>query len=442
MTQSQEPPPAPVKPKRPNEIDPNELAQSSKRLKFDDSENSNVSSETENNEEPNETLKTSNDIFDQLQPADLDAIDKATDVALYNKRVLEKFSKLNEPLIKLDRQMNLYKPPLKNAKGNELINVRRKKYKGKFYTNITYTGLNQKFLIGTGHRCFKFSAMTPFARTRFCDELPFGLFRNRFNDPNSEDYKEPKYKLKLMNSALSFQLTNERLTESQFTNEAMDEWLDWAEQVDRIVFEQVFKNIEKLYPAIYTQIKNKLEKDEKETTSENIRKSLSERWRGIVNVDSKSTQTRYVNFALRLFRFASQTEIQLLEQSDFECISKNEEITKALKKTLTQIPDGSDDPIPRWENELDVYRCLSNQERKQNPEGGLFIKMTYDEIKDTFAGKNCIVSVAMEFSLGTNDNVITLKHEPIGILYLGNVNLFDTKPELANINDICFDSIS
>ncbi len=350
-------------------------------------------------------------------------------------------STLNKPIEMLNEQMNLYMPPLKDEHGNDLISVNLAVKGNQRYVNVRYTGKPQKFLVGTGQRLYKFAAMSPFARTRYVDPLPYGSFKNRWNDPNSETYRQSKFKISQMASSLQFQLTNERLSEDELENKEANPWLAWNQQVDSMVFEQVLKNLNKFFPSIHSQIQKNLDKVGMEMTRENVRRELLSVWKGLVETDPKTKQIQYMQFSQKLFRFASDQEQAKLSCEEFQCRSGDPELTQLLKNSLVQIPANETKPQPRWENDLKLYRCLSNEERLSNPEGSPFVRMTYEEERDLFSDKNSIVSVAYEFSLGCNDTKITLRHDPIGIIWLGKLDLFERAPVLANPSAIRFDCI-
>lgn len=378
--------------------------------------------------------------FDAETLEKIDAIVEHHKTHVYQPEVLTQTQEMNQPLVAMNAESNLYQPALHGPAGNPLIDVEHKMFKGKRYVNVKYHGLSQKHLIGQGRQCYKMSVMTPFGKTRYCDALPYGSARNRFNDPESEFYRPPlsRRKPRLLDSTLSFQLTNERIDESEITNTEMDRFFDWMENCESMIFNQVAAKLDQLFPSIANQIKSAIEKEGDVVTKDKIRAKLSVAWKGIVRNDPKASHIRLMQLQPRLFRFATPEEQKLLASSDFESESKDDEITKLLKGSLTK-PEGDDEkPMPKWDNDLSVFRCKTNAEQDQNPNGGPFEKMTYDEIRTKFAGQNAVVSVTLELSLASNDTKITLKHEPIGVLYLASASKFAVAPTLTNPSAIRF----
>lgn len=360
-------------------------------------------------------------------------------------------AKLNEPIQELNKQMNLYMPPIRNNAGTSLIAVKVAVSKGNRYVNVKYNGLPQKYLLGTGKRLFKFSLMSPFGRVRYVDPLPFGSVRNRWNDPQSQSYRVSKFTKALIDSQLQYQLTNERLTEDELDNAEMNAFFDYVQDVEEDIFDKLLCNLDKFFPAIHGQIKKELDEEnekrkkdglkEIELTKETLRPVLRSRWKGIVQRDSDNASIRYIQFAPRLFRAAKDEELDLLKSSNFQCRSKEDEITELLKISL-KVPLGDTKTVcPRVDNDLNMFRCLSNKERELNPEGSPFVHMSFNEEKELFAEKSSITSVAFEISLGTNDTKISLRHDHMGLLWLSDLRLFEKAPELTGASKIRFNCL-
>lgn len=337
---------------------------------------------------------------------------------------------ISYPLMQMNDQMHLYKPELVNEEGKSLVVVSKK---GK-YINVEYKGMPQKFPFGFDKPMYKMTLMTPFALTRYVDPLPFGSVRNRFNDPTSTYFKQSKIVRELIKSQLGFQLTNDRITTSELQNTEMNHWFTWLDTLEGIIFEQVLKNINNLDSNIYDKIKRTLDKAGQDTTNENMRRVFRDQhWKGIKEMDAKNDLLQVVGFNPQVFNIATDVQKQLLAASDYKCLSGNPEITAMLKESLHS-------DWPRWENDFNMYRVLSKAEREANPDL-LFAKMSYDEVIRDFAGKSTVVSVVFQLSITIHQEVVRLKHEPIGFIYYGSSRLFEAPMQLNNVAAIQFDCV-
>lgn len=98
-------------------------------------------------------------------------------------------------------------------------------------------------------------------------------------------------------------------------------------------------------------------------------------------------------------------------------------------------------PIPRWENELHIYRILSPAERKENPNSNPFVLMTVDEqIRLMGCKKKSIVSVAYRVSLTARErSKIKVQYDPLAIVWYGWAEFFTQQQTMNNAADIQFD---
>jgi hypothetical protein len=355
-------------------------------------------------------------------------------------------SSVNAPLYKLDEQMHLIRTPVKDERGNSLLSIKITAKGINRYINIKYAGPPQLLLVGNNSTCYGFTKMTPFAVARYCDPLPMGSMMNMFNDKNSPKYvPNPKFPVKLKTAKFSFQLCNERFQGSEATNVEYDNFLDEMVSIENELFEQSLLQLSKQFPAQYAYITEQVEShqdpSQREMTKANIRSVFSTMFGRGVAAGKDAPNSRYIPFSQPLLRIAKQSEIEQLQNPDFKCQSGNQQITDYLKQQLTYTDEDMSKPIPRWENELKIYRILSPAERKENPDSNPFVLMTVDEqIRLMGCKKKSIVSVAYRVSLTARErSKIKVQYDPLAIVWYGWAEFFTQQQTMNNAQDIQFD---
>lgn len=269
---------------------------------------------------------------------------------------------LNQPLKKLNEQLNLYMPPLKDSHDNSLVIVKKTKAKNgdKYFVNVNYRGRAQSFLIGSGQKVMNFALMTPFMRTRYPDPLPFGSHKSGFNDPESKIFNNYKFgKPKLSAAVMGFELTNEPFLDNNNTYDEAEKFFEHLDQAQELLLLDLCSKLESIFPSVYKQTVDRLKILMQEPTPINIKNALPVK--RLVFNDKNNILIKFMRFSHKLFRNATDQEKAMLESDSFQSKSGNAEITNYLKKTLTMLPNPEDDestPVPKVDNELKLWRCL------------------------------------------------------------------------------------
>lgn len=286
--------------------------------------------------------------------------------------------------------------------------------------------------------------MTPFALARNIDPLPLGSYRNRWNDPESSDYREhTEYgHPELRQSKLGFRLMNDPLEGSGATNVAFDQWLDMLHQAQVLALESLVDVLPKAYPSINASVM----KDKKSTMfmAASTAQVLQQRTK-FLEVEPKDGQShvRALHFNQELFTYASEQQQNALRSVDFRSRSGNEEITKMLKESLENIPKNSTQqkPMPMIDQPLRIFRMLSAKEVAANPEAHPFVEMTPAQEASLFgSGRESVVSVAFELVLDTNKDgdKVVFKSKVLGILWYGWADIFTNDVQIKNSSKIVF----
>ena len=355
---------------------------------------------------------------------------------------------VNDPLFTLDEQMNIVLPDLSPLPGNKpCINVssNAKNYGGKamVFNDIKYVR-KQFYKIGPGPRSWKMKFMTPFALARNIDPLPLGSYRNRWNDPQSSDYREHTEfgHPELRQSKLAFRLMNDPLEGSGATNVAFDQWLDMLHSAQVQALEALVEVLPKAFPSINSSVT----KDKKSTMFMNasLAQVLEQRTKFLeVAPKEGEAHVRALHFSQELFTYASENQQNALRSVDFRSRSGNEEITKMLRESLEVIPKNSTQqkPMPMIDQPLRIFRMLSAKEVEVNPEAHPFVEMTPAQEATLFgSGRESVVSVAFELVLDTNreGDKVVFKSKVLGILWYGWADIFTNDVQIKNASKIVF----
>lgn len=286
--------------------------------------------------------------------------------------------------------------------------------------------------------------MTPFALARNVDPLPLGSYRNRWNDPQSSDYREDtKYgHPELRQSKLGFRLMNDPLEGSGATNVAFDKWLDMLQQAQELALNELVDVLPRAFPQINAQVV----RDKRSTMFMNASmKDVLKHKTKFLEVTPKDGEAhvRALHFSQELFTYASEAQQQALRSVEFRSRSGNEEITKMLRESLDVIPKNATQqrPMPMIDQPLRIFRMLSSKELEANPEAHPFVEMTPAQEASLFGcGRESVVSVAFELVLDSNkdNDKIVFKSKILGILWYGWADIFINDVQIKNASKIVF----
>ena len=355
---------------------------------------------------------------------------------------------INRPLVEINKDMNLMFLDLYNQQNEPLVRVNKKTVKSSTgkqtsYINILYTNrsITQKLTVFNCKLLYQFSLMTPFAMTRYPEPYPLGSYRNKWNDPHSECYdasKPEQKRPKLKDSKFGFELTNIPIEDSKSVNPLMDMFLNYCENLDQLIFRQVADQLEDLFPEIYLEMCKIVRTSGSEVSKLSIAVEFRKFWSGLVSTDKYGVRKLKVD--LKVFKYASENEIEALKQPDFKCQSGNEEITKFLKRSLTLEDENGKKFGARWENSIPLYRCRSEKERNKlsGQKLNAFAATNYREAEELICKKSSVVSLIFSLKLVCDSSKVYLKPDVQSILWLK----YGTQSAMATPNTVSFDDIS